>query len=154
MELWDILDGWGAVASNSLTSVLDEYGSVGQGCYNTSHMVTALAPEEIARIATEAATEKQAIDVVLLDVRKSCTFADFFVVCTGDNDRQIAAIWEEILDMLRLRDVQVLHKEGAGSGWLLADYGSVVVHVFAPEEREYYQIESLWKDAIPVLRIQ
>ncbi|MBN1856420.1 MAG: ribosome silencing factor [Dehalococcoidia bacterium] len=117
-------------------------------------MVTALAPEEIARIAAEAATEKQAIDVVLLDVRKSCTFADFFVVCTGDNDRQIAAIWEEILDMLRLRDVQVLHKEGAGSGWLLADYGSVVVHVFAPEEREYYQIESLWKDAIPVLRIQ
>ena len=80
--------------------------------------------------------------------------ADFFVVCTGDSERQIVAIWEEIVDMLRMHDVQVLHKEGAGSGWLLADYGSVVVHVFAPEERAYYQIESLWKDAIPVLRIQ
>ena len=117
-------------------------------------MIASIEPEGIARIAADAASEKQATDVVLLDVRNSCSFADFFVVCSGDSDRQLVAIWEEIVDMLRLNDVQVLHKEGAGSGWLLADYGSVVVHVFSPEEREYYQIESLWKDAIPVLRMQ
>ena len=92
--------------------------------------------------------------MVLLDVRGSCSFADYFLVCTGDSERQLDAIWEAILDALKARGIHALHKEGAGSGWLLADYGAVVVHVLAPHEREFYQLESLWEDAIPVLRIQ
>ena len=92
--------------------------------------------------------------MALLDVRGSCSFADYFLVCTGDSERQLDAIWEAILDTLKTRGVRALHKEGAGSGWLLADYGAVVVHVLAPHEREFYQLESLWEDAIPVLRIQ
>jgi ribosome-associated protein len=92
--------------------------------------------------------------VVVLDVRASCSFADYFVVCTGDNERQLNAIWEAVLDTLKARGMLPLHKEGAGSGWLLADFGAVVVHIFAPAEREYYQLEQLWKDAVPVLRIQ
>jgi ribosome-associated protein len=104
---------------------------------------------------SEVAADKQAVDVVVLDVRASCSFADYFVVCTGDNERQLNAIWEAILETLKGRGVLPLHKEGPeGSGWLLADFGAVVVHIFAPEEREYYQLEQLWKDAIPVLRIQ
>jgi len=104
---------------------------------------------------SEVAADKQAVDVVVLDVRASCSFADYFVVCTGDNERQLNAIWETILETLKQRGVLPLHKEGpSGSGWLLADFGAVVVHIFAPEEREYYQLEQLWKDAIPVLRIQ
>ncbi len=104
---------------------------------------------------SEVAADKQAVDVVVLDVRASCSFADYFVVCTGDNERQLNAIWEAILETLKGCGVLPLHKEGpAGSGWLLADFGAVVVHIFAPEEREYYQLEQLWKDAIPVLRIQ
>ena len=113
-----------------------------------------LEPEAIARLAAEVASEKQAIDVALLDVRGSCSFADYFLVCTGESERQLNAIWEAILDALKARDVRALHKEGVGSGWLLADYGAVVVHVLAPHEREFYQLESLWEDAIPVLRIQ
>ena len=114
-----------------------------------------LEPTEIARLATDAAAEKQAIDIALLDVRASCSFADYFLICSGDSDRQVKAIWEAILDELRLRDLFPLHKEGtADSGWLLADYGSVVIHIFAPEEREFYGLEQLWTDAVPVLRIQ
>jgi len=93
--------------------------------------------------------------VVVLDVRPSCSFADYFVICSGDSERQLTAIWEAILDALKLEGIVPLHKESAtGSGWLLADFGSVVVHIFAPEEREFYRLEELWKDAVPVLRIQ
>jgi ribosome-associated protein len=114
-----------------------------------------LEPTEIARLATDAAAEKQAIDIVLLDVRASCSFADYFLICSGDSERQINAIWEAVLDELKLRDIVALHKEGtADSGWLLADYGSVVIHVFGPEEREFYGLEQLWAEAVPVLRIQ
>lgn len=114
-----------------------------------------LQPSEIAVLASEVASDKQAIDVVVLDVRTSCSFADYFVICTGDNDRQLNAIWEAILDALKERGVVPLHRESqTGSGWQLADFGAVVVHIFAPAEREFYQLEQLWKDAVPVLRIQ
>jgi len=114
-----------------------------------------LQPPEIARLVTEIASDKQAIDVVVLDVHASCSFADYFVVCSGDSERQLNAIWDSILDALKEQGVLPLHKEGpTGSGWLLADFGAVVVHIFAPAEREYYQLEQLWKDAVPVLRIQ
>ena len=114
-----------------------------------------LEPAEIARIATDAAAEKQATDIALLNVSASCSFADYFLICSGDSERQLGAIWEAILDELKLWDVLPLHKEGtADSGWLLADYGSVVIHIFGPEEREFYGLEQLWADAVPVLRIQ
>lgn len=104
---------------------------------------------------SEVASDKQAIDVVVLDVRTSCSFADYFVICSGDSDRQLSAIWEAILEALKVHGVPPLHKEGlSGSGWLLADFGAVVIHIFAPAEREFYQLEQLWKDAVPVLRIQ
>lgn len=91
----------------------------------------------------------------MLDVRASCTFADYFVIASAESIRQLSAVWEAIVDALKANGVTPLHKEGtAESGWLLADYGSVVVHLFAPEEREYYELEALWKDAVAVLRIQ
>ena len=104
---------------------------------------------------SEVASDKQAIDVVVLDVRASCSFADYFVVCTGESERQLEAIWEAILEALKEHSIRPLHKEGpSGSGWLLADFGAVVIHIFAPAEREFYQLEQLWKDAVPVLHIQ
>ena len=104
---------------------------------------------------SEVASDKQAIDVVVLDVRTSCSFADYFVVCTGESERQLEAIWEAILEALKEHGIRPLHKEGpSGSGWLLADFGAVVIHIFAPAEREFYQLEQLWKDAVPVLHIQ
>jgi ribosome-associated protein len=109
----------------------------------------------MARLATELASEKQAKDIAMLDVRALCSFADYFVVCTGDTKRHIEAIWQGIDDALQARDVGLHHKEGTtDSGWLLADFGSVIVHIFGPAERGYYQLDKLWDKAIPVVRIQ
>ncbi len=114
-----------------------------------------LEPADIAHLVTDIASDKQAADVVLLDVRASCSFSDYFVICSGESERQLEAIWEAVLETLEARGEIPLHKEGeSDSGWLLADYGAVVVHIFAPAEREYYRLEQLWQDAIPVLRIQ
>ena len=114
-----------------------------------------LEAEEIARLATELASEKQAKDIAMLDVRALCSFADYFVICTGDTKRHIEAIWQGIDEVLRTKDIIPHHNEGtADSGWMLADFGPVIVHIFAPLERDYYQLDNLWDRAIPVVRIQ
>ncbi|MEE8318580.1 MAG: ribosome silencing factor [Dehalococcoidales bacterium] len=110
---------------------------------------------EIARKAVTAASEKQASDIVLLNVRNVCTFADYFVICSGEADRQIRAIYEEIEHALKKEGVKPHHREGTlDSGWLLLDYGDVIVHIFSAEEREYYRLDKLWDEAETVLRIQ
>ena len=114
-----------------------------------------LEAEEIARLATELASEKQARDVAMMDVRALCSFADYFVICTGDTKRHIEAIWHDIAELLKSKGVMPHHSEGTpDSGWMLADFGSVIVHIFAPLERDYYQLDKLWDKAIPVVRIQ
>ena len=103
----------------------------------------------------EAASDKQASDIVWLDTRKVCTFTDYFVICSGDSDRQIQAIYDEVDHILKKEGVLPRHREGTiGSGWLLLDFGDVVVHIFAPFEREYYQLDTLWSQASTVVRIQ
>lgn len=110
---------------------------------------------DVARKAVEACSEKQASNIVLLDAREVCSFADFFVICTGDSNRQIRAIIEEVEHSLKETGVIPSHQEGTvDSGWLLLDYGDVIVHVFAKPERDYYQLDELWKEASPVIRIQ
>jgi len=114
-----------------------------------------LEAEEIARVATEVASEKQASNIAMLDVRGLCPFADYFVICNGDTKRHIEAIWQGINEMLRQKGIMSHHNEGTpDSGWILADFGSVIVHIFAPPERDYYQLDKLWDRAIPVVRIQ
>ncbi len=114
-----------------------------------------LEAEGIARLATELASDKQARDIVLLDVSGLCSFADYFVICTGDNWRHIEAVWRDIAETLKSRGVLPHHNEGTpDSGWMLTDFGSVIVHIFAPQEREYYQLDRLWDQAVPVVRIQ
>jgi ribosome-associated protein len=106
-------------------------------------------------LATELASEKQAADIAMLDVRALCSFADYFVICTGETKRHIEAIWQDIGEILKSKGVVPHHNEGTpDSGWMLADFGSVIVHIFAPLERDYYQLEKLWNKAIPVVRIQ
>lgn len=110
---------------------------------------------EIARKAVTAAGDKQADDIVLLDARKVCTFADYFVICSGEADRQIRAIFEEIEHALKKEGIKPHHHEGTvDSGWLLIDYGDVIVHIFSTEERDYYRLDKLWDEAAAVLRIQ
>jgi ribosome-associated protein len=106
-------------------------------------------------MAAQAATDKQATDIVLLDVREICTFADYFVISSGDSGRQINAVSEEIEKALKEEGVRPIHREGtANSGWVLLDYGDVIVHTFAPFEREFYNLEEMWSTARTVVRIQ
>ncbi len=103
----------------------------------------------------EAAADKQASDIVLLDARQVCSFADYFVICSGDSERQISAIYDEVGHRLKHEGVLPYHYEGTiDSGWLLLDFGDIIVHIFAPFERGYYQLDELWSKAVPVLRIQ
>ena len=91
----------------------------------------------------------------MLDVREVCSFANYFVMCSGESERQIKAIYDEIEHALKKEGVLPHHREGTpDSGWLLFDYGDVIVHIFAPAEREYYGLSELWSQAVPVVRIQ
>ena len=109
-------------------------------------------PRECAIIAAQAADEKKATDIMVQEVRELIGVTDYFVIVTASNNRQVDAIIDEIEDQLRERGgVKPLHREGSADGsWSLLDYGAVVVHVFQPETREYYRLETLWNDA-PVL---
>jgi ribosome-associated protein len=114
-----------------------------------------LGGEELARLATKAAADKQAADIVVLDAKGLCSFTDYFVICSGDSERQIASIWREIDETLKSNGAVAHHSEGtADSGWILADFGSVIIHIFGAAEREYYQLDKLWDKGIPVVRIQ
>ncbi len=92
---------------------------------------------------------------MLLDARGVCSFADYFVICSGDSTRQIQTIFDEVAHTLKREGILPHHYEGTvDSGWLLLDFGDVIVHIFAALEREYYQLDELWNQAIPVVRIQ
>jgi len=109
----------------------------------------------VARKAVEAANDKQASNIVLLDARGVCSFADYFMICSGDSDRQIQAIYDEIGHALKKEGILPHHHEGTvDSGWLLVDFGNVIIHIFTLIEREYYQLDKLWSQATPIVRIQ
>ena len=103
----------------------------------------------------DAVSDKQAEDVLLLDIRNVASFADYFVIASGTANRQIRAIVEAVEEVAKAEGAKPLGREGeADSGWVLLDYGDVIVHIFAPEERAYYDLEGLWHTATPVVRIQ
>ena len=103
----------------------------------------------------EAASDKQATNIALLDVRNLCGFADFFVICAGESLRQLNAIRDEIEKGLKAGGALPIHTEDSSdSGWLLLDYGDVIVHVFGEQEREFYNLEGFWRNAKTVLNIQ
>ena len=104
-------------------------------------------PQQIDR-AVRAAEDKQAIDMVVLDLRQATGFTDFFVICSGSNSRQIRAIADGVLTTLAADGVKPAHMEGYDrSEWVLLDYFDFVVHVFAPETRVFYGLERLWGNA-------
>ena len=109
---------------------------------------------EIAKRIVEAAADKQASDIVLLDMRQACSFADYFVILSGESERQLDAICQAIDEVLKKEAVVPHHREGdASSGWMLLDLGDVIVHIFAPVEREYYELETLWEKAPLVVKM-
>jgi ribosome-associated protein len=91
--------------------------------------------------------DKKATDIVLLDLRPDAIIADFFVICTGNSDRQLKALIDNIRESVKIEHDQIPYAtEGqAESGWVLMDYGTVVVHIFLDEKRRYYDLEGLWR---------
>ena len=106
-------------------------------------------PLEIARVAALAADSKKASDVVLLDLSTKTDVCDYFLICSGDNPRQVDAIVDEVREKVSANcGISPLSCEGReGLSWVLVDYGSVVVHVFRHETRDFYRLETLWGDA-------
>jgi len=114
-----------------------------------------LDPGKIAKAAVDIASDKKASDVILLDIRDVTTIADYFVICSGNNTRQIQAIADAIDEELGKQGANLFHREGvAETGWLLLDFGDVIVHIFGPKEREYYRLERLWSEAKTVVYLQ
>jgi ribosome-associated protein len=110
---------------------------------------------ELAHGVVELAADKKASDVVLLQVSALTSLADYFVICSGGSERQLAGIADGIVEGLAALGQRPIGREGtAGAHWILLDFGAVIIHVFAPPEREFYQLEQLWADAPTLLRIQ
>jgi ribosome-associated protein len=110
--------------------------------------------ETVVRVAAHAALEKKAIDLAVLDLQGLSSIADFFLVCSARSAPQADTIAEAIRGALRAEGVRPRHNEGSAlSGWLLLDYGDVVVHVFLEETRGFYSLERLWGDA-PLVSVE
>ncbi len=113
-----------------------------------------LSAEAAVRVAAHAALDKKAIDLAVLDLQGLSSIADFFLVCSARSAPQADTIAEAIRGALRAEGVRPRHNEGsAQSGWLLLDYGDVVVHVFLEETRGFYSLERLWGDA-PLVSVE
>ena len=103
------------------------------------------------RVAIEAAQEKQAVEVTLLDLAGMGAFTDYFLICTGLSTPQVNAICDEIERQLERIGIRLLHREGkAGAEWMLLDFGSLIVHVFTERARHFYDLERLWRAAIRI----
>lgn len=110
---------------------------------------TDLDAKEISIAAARAASDKKAEDIVVLDVAALLVITDYFVICTGRNDRQVKTIADEVEEQLRVEyGVKPIGREGVREArWVLLDFGDLVVHIFQLEERDFYRLERLWGDA-------
>ncbi|HEX2034039.1 MAG TPA: ribosome silencing factor [Chloroflexota bacterium] len=115
-------------------------------------------PLQLAKDIVQFASDKGAADILLMDIRRLSIIADYFIICSGDNERQIRAISRGIMDSVdEAWGLDPLHRSGVEQDpaeWVLLDYGSVVVHVFSPQMREFYRLERLWSEAATLLRMQ
>jgi ribosome-associated protein len=111
--------------------------------------------EEIARAAVDEASEKLGADIVLLDTEGISSFADYFVIISGETDRHIESMAEDISRRSRKMGVHVTQREGSGKGgWVLIDFTGVVIHLFTRDQREHYGLEQLWSRATEIVRVQ
>ena len=115
---------------------------------------TALQPLDYARYAVDVASDKLASDIVMLDISEISDFADYFVILSVESTRQMRAIVEDLEHALEEKGGIRHHREGTPeSGWMLLDFGDVVIHVFGADERQFYNLESAWSEAAELVRI-
>ena len=114
-----------------------------------------LTPEALARLAVDVASDKLASDILMLDIREVSAFADYFVIASVHSARQLGALAEDLEEALEGAKAQKLRREGGPqSGWVVVDFGDVVIHLFGVEERDYYNLAGAWPGASEVVRIQ
>ena len=106
---------------------------------------TLVEPRALAEAAFDIADEKQASNIVLLDVRDACDFADYTVIMTAESTRQLRTLVDDVQEGMKLAGAALHHVEGTHtSGWILMDYGDVLVHLMGPDERDFYGLETVW----------
>ena len=110
---------------------------------------------QYARLAVDLASEKLANDIVLLDVNNVSSFADYFVIMTAESTRQMDSLSDDMKTIIEGAGLKLHHREGTPeSGWILLDFGDVIIDLFGPDERAFYGLENVWSHAVEVFRIQ
>lgn len=157
-RVWSLLSASIALLRRDILSVacrLHGHEPEGHAGEIRSREGCALEPADVAKTIVDVASDKKASDVTMLDIREMSVIADYFVVCTGANPRQIQAISSAIQDKMDEEHIRLHGHEGnAESGWLLLDFGDVIVHIFGPMEREFYRLERIWSGAPTVVYLQ
>jgi ribosome-associated protein len=111
-------------------------------------MTLAQDSSDLAQRIVDILSDRQADDVVMLDIRRVANFTDYFVIATAQNPRHMGALMDTLDRDLRAQGVKAGHVEGeADSGWVLIDFGDVIAHLFTPDDRAYYNLEGLWSRA-------
>jgi ribosome-associated protein len=113
-----------------------------------------LEPVDTARQIVDLLADRQAEDVLLLDIRQVASFADYFVIATASNARHMRALAETLYKEIPPKTGGKRHEGDSESGWVLVDYSDVIVHLFSPELRGHYALEELWSEATAVVRMQ
>ncbi len=111
--------------------------------------------QETARAIVDIVEEKKGEDIILIDIHEISDFADYFVICSGTSDRMLQALAKEVVEKMREKHRLRGRIEGeAQDGWILVDYGDVILHLFSPDQRDYYRLEELWSKGKVLLRLQ
>lgn len=105
-----------------------------------------MTPKEIAEAAVKALDDKLGENICLIATEKVTVVSDYFVIVNGNSNTHVKALADEVEYALSQQGIEASHIEGKATGWILLDYGCVVIHVFTPEAREYYNLEKLWAD--------
>ena len=112
-----------------------------------------LDSETLAQRAVDVLSDHQALDIALLDISRTASFTDYFVVATAQSPLQFNALADYLEEALKPEGHDIRHREGSpNSGWVLLDFGDLIVHIFSPDQRAYYRLEELWGRTSPVVR--
>ena len=110
---------------------------------------------EFARTIANVLEEKKGEDIVLLDIQELADFADYFLICSGTSDRMLKALIDDVREQIKDKYSLSGRIEGTPrDGWILLDYGDVILHLFSPDRRNYYRLEELWGEGKVLLRLQ
>ncbi|MBR6350541.1 MAG: ribosome silencing factor [Lachnospiraceae bacterium] len=114
-----------------------------------------MTSKEIAKKAYDYLDEKKAVDIRIIDISKISIIADYFIIAGGTNVRQVKALADNVEEKLAKEEVVPKHIEGySNAGWILMDYGDVIIHIFNQEDRLFYDLERIWTDGQVIERIE